>query len=265
LTTTVKQLNEDVEEFSAELSDLTRQNEVLKNSTLSLQNLTWVLGNTTFDQNSTISNINETVANLTDLNIQLDRAVDELVNTTELLINLDETTLLNETSKVADLIDISDSIQYSDKLATVQTKELSAHDKFQLWDCGYTSNFQDETWVKDGLTLPIAATEYDDVEEYINVTVANFVANRGEACLSETNFWEFFNYIYPNTYPDVNLTSKILIDAIDAYATNALSHYFPETGQCGVTVEEWHNAGTCTELNNTYLWSQTETSVPCAL
>jgi len=268
LMVTVGRLNDDVDEFNVQLANLTTQNIRLENITSSLQHLRWDLGNTTSSQNSTVNLLNEALANLTDANERLKNATDELVESYGLLGNLSETNLSDQTSRLAALIETSDNIQFSNKLTTLQSREEVDRTNVQLWDCAYVQEFRFEDWLKNGLNSTISPiADYDEVQEYISGKLHDFV---DDGCLNDTNFWEFFNYTYPDVYPNVNLTSKMLIDAVDDYSTNALSFYYPNTGECGVTVEEWFDAlegigNDCKDLAKTYLWSSNGSSAPCAL
>jgi len=256
LSGTIQNLTEDVATFGETLADLTVQNERLAGTTSSLRNLTWVLGNTTFDQNSTIVNINETVANLTIEFGRLDDVIDELVNSTAFFVDLNDTALATQTSRLADAIEIDDALKFSVALAGVQDREISTLRGILLWDCVYTKEFERMVWVKN-LTFPIPDNDYrSEIEPFIEEKVGDF-----NICLNDTNFWEFFN----STYSTADLTSELLIGAVDDYTSNALSHYFPKNGECGVTVEEWSVSGNdCENLNNKYLWNSSGPSSPCA-
>lgn len=257
LTSTIGLLNEDVDTFNSQLTDLTSQNRALKNTTARLNSLTWVLGNVTADQEADVKSLNESLTNLVDQTARLDEQVDLLVANTDLLRNLDDFNLVNSTGTLAELIHVSENLTYSEAVEAKQSTEQGALDKWQLWDCKYTREFNREEWVKDW-TLPITGDDRKEVVEFLEV--GSFQQSPITLCLNNTNFWEFFNAMHPAG----DLTSKLLINTSLSYLSKAMSYYFPKNGECGVTVEEWRaSESQCEELSKKYLWSADGANASC--
>ena len=103
LTSTTEQLNEDVWVSESNLKESTKKNNELKNKTLSLTALTYNLGNITLRQNLNIDSLNNIAASLTLQTEQLERDVDNIVDATELLTNLNPQNITNLTNMLATL------------------------------------------------------------------------------------------------------------------------------------------------------------------
>ena len=236
LNATVTSLAVQVINFRTSLEKMTLENEHLTNLTESLQALTRHLDNVTATQNETLAELRTTVTNLTGQNSRMEQVNKDLIAVTA---------FLNETS-----IGLGNSLQdiasflaeqiAANQILVLQSLENTYRQRIGSWNCDYSNVFGEDAFAAN-FSAPI--TNRSAVLSYVQDRVLS------ELCLSPADFETFLN----STYPDY-LTSSRLIRGVTIYTTDALTYYFPETGETGLTFEDWSNASfTCEKLSHPFL------------
>ena len=260
------------------VNNLTLANEQLKERAFKLELLNSNLANQTLALNTTNIELTARVENLTAVNDGLEEANAALTNQTdelqttlnELVLEFnaayktvvelqDETAMLQEENNRLDnltesLGTILSFLEETNQNANVTVEQLAGQleeqitnnrvlvlenlqntltQRTQTWNCDYINAFSGASFVQD-YTVPIESGSYDAVMDYVESRVLN------DLCLDRA---DFELYLSINFMPNGDgLTSNELISGVSMYSTAALDHYFPDSGEAGVTPEEWAEA-----------------------
>jgi methyl-accepting chemotaxis protein len=241
LNNTVAELAAEVDYFKVALADLASQNVALSNMTTSLEILTEQLTNTSIDQNETLTTLQEFLQNLIQQNDRLEEINADLVT----LVNF-----LNETSTgIGSSLEeittfLSDQININQQLVLLGL-ESTYWQRVQMWDCDYRDVFRDQPF-GGNYTIPIdKESQLPAVLDYIDQRVLS------QICLDVDDFSNFVSAEYPNGI----ITSNQMIRAVVLYSDLALSYFFPEQEEQGVTLEEWAQSSfQCELLPRPFQW-----------
>lgn len=187
--------------------------------------------------------LNGTVAKLNEENTGLKEQVDRLE---AVLAFLNESG--NNGSTLQEVVQELDNLIESNQnlmLTGLQNRYLSRVD---YWLCSYTSEFSGMPFVVDP-TLAIGATSYTSV--ITNVNAGALVP----LCLNRSNFEDFVKVNYLQALPGLprpfNVTTNKLRSAVVQYTTEALNYYFPDSGEVGISPQDWAAANyTCSNLES---------------
>lgn len=232
LNGTVERLQREVDELEALKNNLT--DELDRSEALNTQ----LMG--------TVEDLNETKAALNTKINDLNTQVDGLEEQNQVLNNLTRDLLtilsfLNETSgEVNESVEaisayLADQIN-ENRILLLGKLKYTYIQKTSNFKCNYDSRFGNLEWGVDK-SLPIGATNYSDVIDYVNETVLT------EICANSTDF-EYFLVTeselgYDGAVPPVNITSDQLIVGVDIYTTSLLDYYFPDAEESGLNMTDW--------------------------
>jgi cell division septum initiation protein DivIVA len=245
LNDTVAELSTEVDYFKAALADLTLENSILSNMTVTLQALSDELLNTTLAQNETLAAIQDTLEDFATENDRLKEFNRDLVT---LVKFLNETSsglgdsLENITSFLTDQIDVNRGL-------VVESLENTYRQRVQNWDCEYRDVFGLEPFGQN-FSLPLDRTvDLPAVLEYVEQRVLS------ELCLDRSNFGTYLDALYPLA-DDAVITSFGFIRAVRVYTDLALEYYFPDVEDVGLIVDDWSNASfQCEQLPVPFVWT----------
>jgi hypothetical protein len=178
----------------------------------------------------------ETVVELQDEIAILREENDRLTNLTSSLGTI--LSFLEETNQDADVTvdqlagQLQEQITNSRRLV-MENLQNTLIQRTQTWNCDYVNAFSGSSFAQD-FSVPIPSGSYDAVMDYVETRVLQ------DLCLDRS---DFELYLSVNFMPNGDgLTSNELISGVSMYTIDALDHYFPDSGEDGVTEEEWAEA-----------------------
>ena len=236
LNATTLELEGQIDRLEGEVDDLTNQTSYLESVVDDLQNETTTL--------------QDTNGQLEDLIEKLETEVDRLENKTEEFSNLNNglstiASFLNETAGEFDenyedlTVHLAEQIE-AYRAVAVETLHNTYIQRVSLWDCAYREHFGDHDFASDG-GLEIPDDMFGEVMDYINERVLK------ELCLTKNDFDHYLS----EYFDDPIFTSNHFVSGINAYSLLALNYYFPDSGEVGLSAEDWSIAGfSCERLPN---------------
>eukprot|EP00934_Nitzschia_sp_Nitz4_P007622 Nitzschia sp. Nitz4//scaffold10_size219509//133703//134911//NITZ4_001439-RA/size219509-processed-gene-0.340-mRNA-1//-1//CDS//3329532953//7612//frame0 len=235
LNATATRLAEEVDFFEIAVANLILENGALSNTTEALQRVNAELGNLTDTQNQTLVEMATVLGDLASENDRLESLNNDLVTIVSFLnetsLDIDES-LQQVTEFLADQI-IANSVLLAESLENTYRQQI------QNWDCDYRDYFREEPY---GENYTMVITDLPTVLSYVDDRVLS------DMCLDVDDFEAYL----VNTYAD-SITSYRLIAGVTEYTTRALTYYFPDVDETGVTPQEWADASySCRNLEDTY-------------
>ena len=236
LNVTAQNLEEQADRLEGEVDELDRLNSELGTTIDDLRNET-----------ARLEQVNDQLEDNVD---SLQAEVDSFVNKTAELEGINQgletiVSFLNETS--GNLDETYDALteflaQQIDAYHTIAIETLNNVyiQRVGMWDCGYRDYFGDEPFGLDE-DLPIPANKLDAVITYVENRVLK------QLCLTKNDFEHYLE----TTFLEPIYTSNHFVSGISDYTTMAMNYYFPDTGEVGLTDEDWALAGfACENLPN---------------
>lgn len=229
-------LNETNAELTAQVDNLTAVNEELVESNEALTNQTQELQATLGELVLEFDEAYETVVELQDEAAILREENDRLSNLTENLATI--LSFLEETNQDADLTVDQLASQLEEQITNnrrlvLENLQNTLTQRTQTWNCDYVSAFSGSDFAADA-NIAIPSGSYDSVMDYVETRVLT------DLCLDRS---DFELYLSVNFMPNGDgLTSSELVSGVSMYTSDALDHYFPDSGEGGVTPEEWAEA-----------------------
>ena len=244
LNTTAATLAQEVEFFETALNKLVLENENLSNVTDALQVVTDEIGNITEAQNETLTGLFNVVGSLRSENDRLEALNDNLTTVVSYL-NDTSVGLGNTLQQITDFLA---SQIVANQVLVAETLENTYRQKVQAWDCDYRDTFRDEAF---GQNYTVVISDVSTVMDYVDQRILS------ELCLDKEDFEDYVSVRYPE-----GLTSFRLVQGVGNYTSAALDYYFPESGEVGVTPQEWNTASyNCENLETDYSWRSDDNSL----
>jgi hypothetical protein len=223
-------------ELEARIENLTAVNDGLVESNEALTNQTAELQTTLNELILEFDAAYETVVELQDEVGSLQEENNRLGNLTESLGTI--LSFLEETNQDANLTvdQLTDQLEQqitNNRVLVLENLQNTMIQRTQTWNCDYINTFSGASFVQD-YNVPIESGSYDSVLDYVESRVLT------NLCLDRA---DFELYLSINFMPNGDgLTSSELISGVSMYSSDALNHYFPDSGEAGVTPEEWAEA-----------------------
>eukprot|EP00934_Nitzschia_sp_Nitz4_P007907 Nitzschia sp. Nitz4//scaffold10_size219509//135486//136841//NITZ4_001440-RA/size219509-processed-gene-0.137-mRNA-1//-1//CDS//3329532956//7897//frame0 len=237
LNETATRLEAEVEFFEVALARLVLENGALANTTEALQGALLELGNITDAQNQTLTELSTVLTTISDENDRLSSLNDNLVTIVSFLNDTStglEASLTQVTEFLADQI-VANQVLLAEQL------ENTFRQRVQNWDCDYRDHFREEAF-GDDYTVVITGSDLDTVVQYVEDRLLS------DLCLKADDFLEYMI----DTYPD-GITSYRIITGVTAYTNDALTYYFPDVDEVGLSVDDWADAQySCRNLETQY-------------
>jgi ABC-type multidrug transport system fused ATPase/permease subunit len=244
LNTTAATLAQEVDFFETALNKLVLENGNLSNLTEALQVVTDEVGNITEAQNETLTGLFSVYGGLRSENDRLE-ALNNNLTTVVSYLNDTSVGLGNTLQQITDFL--ASQIVANQVLVT-ETLENTYRQKVQAWDCDYRDNFRDKAF---GQNFSAVISDVSSVMDYVDQRILS------ELCLEKSDFEDYVSVRYPD-----GLTSFRLVQGVGNYTSAALDYYFPESGEVGITPEEWNAASySCENLENGYSWRSDNNAV----
>lgn len=228
LNATAQELEDQVDRLQDEVDDLANQTSHLESVVDDLQNET--------------DRLQEVNGQLEEHVNGLETEVDHLEDKVEEFRNLNKgletiASFLNETA--GDLDEtyealtkyLAEQIEAYQSVA-VETLHNTYIQRVSLWDCGYRDHFGDQDFASNG-NLEIPDEMFEEVIDYINERVLK------DLCLSKSDFDRYLS----EEFDDPIFTSNHFVSGINSYSLLALNYYFPDSGEVGLTADDWLTVG----------------------
>jgi len=266
LNTNTGVLKRAIDELEGTVSDYTQQNDQL-NSTLSnltikidtIEDINTILTEMNSALNIDVNVLSNETATLFSANDQLQNSVWTLTDDVDSLNTQNErlkkltsnlgtvVSFINETSlEIDDSMDgfvqtVANSILTQRNLAMDSAKSLSLQKK-SYWDCDFREHFLTYTFTTNR-DLPITASYYDDVMEYIDFRILD------ELCLDVQDYERFLlDYLQRELEDDtIQLIQDVvsfhqIIRSVSKYADLANNYYFEDDDNSPLNASIWNDA-----------------------
>lgn len=227
LNSTVIELKGEVDRLEGEVTNFTDENNRLENLVNSLSNETDTLTNLSDVLQENVDRLKGQVGNLQTENGRLESSIDDLKTVVgfwnDVAGGWDDTY-----EKMAAFLAQQIS---TNRFLVLQALQNTYHQRVADWDCGLRAKYALEPFAQDD-SVTIPSDKYSDVISFVDERALS------DLCLSRSNFESYLS----SRYSDGDISIDRLVTSVRRYTWDAIDYYFPETGEEGVTAEDWATA-----------------------
>jgi len=234
LNATVIDLKQEVDRLEGQVTNFTLENDRLEDLVSSLSNETDTLTNLTNVLQDNVDRLKGEVTQLKTENGRLATNIDNL----QTVIEFWDDVVGNYDQTYEEMAAFLASQIVTNRNLVLEALENTFHQRVADWDCGLRAQYALEPFAQDD-SITIPNDKYSEVIGFIDERVLS------DLCLSRSNFEAYVN----GRYPSGEISIDRLVTTVRRYTWDAIDHYFPESGEQGLTPENWSMANyTCNNL-----------------
>jgi len=231
----VNRLESEVDRLETQNDRYQVLNDNLNQTAMELQITNVELQGTADRLDGTVDRLNGTVTELEQVNRDLTQENERYAELNAELNTILE--FLNETAQnlnesYEDIVAFLAEQISVNRVLVLQTLENTYGQITISWDCTFRDVFRGEAFVVDE-DSPIGSDSLPDVLDHVEERILS------ELCIDTADFEAFLNSRY---LPLDSMTTNQLYSAVAVYVIAAMNYYFPDSGEPGLTPEDWASA-----------------------